>query len=70
MECVTNINVDNFDCLEPCSGFLVTGYKKSEHDENLKQDTLPMIEAYNLYKKITQIPSGFNGNNIYYSLLY
>ena len=64
IECVTKINVDDSDCLVPCSGFLVTGYKKSDHDENLKQDTLPMIEAYNRYKKITQIPSGFNGNYV------
>ena len=54
------LNVDTAGCLKPCSGLVVTGVTKSEVNKYL-ENTIPMYEAYNQYKKATTSPSGFNG---------
>ena len=63
LKCVEKIKLDTSNCLKPCSGFIVTSFYKSERQKNL-DDLFPIYGAYNIFKKITQIPSGYNGNFI------
>ena len=57
------IKFDTSNCLKPCSGFIVTSFYKSERKKNL-DDLFPIYGAYNIFKKITQNPSGYTGNFI------
>ena len=57
------IKLDTSNCLKPCSGFIVTSFYKSERQKNL-DDLFPIYGAYNIFKKITQNPSGYTGNFI------
>ena len=54
------MNPGTSTCLKPCSGLIVTGFTKSKMNEGL-ENILPMKEAYNDYKKVTQAPSAFKG---------
>ena len=54
------VQVDTSSCLKPCSGLIVTSFAKSEQHKDL--DTLfPIFGEYNLFKKVTEYPSGANG---------
>ena len=55
--------MDTSSCLKPCSGLIVTSFYKSEKQKNL-DDLFPIYGAYNIFKKITQNPSGYSGNFI------
>ena len=57
---MNQLQVDTFSCLKPCSGLIVTSFAKSEQHKDL--DTLfPIFGEYNLFKKVTEYPSGANG---------
>ena len=57
---MNQLQVDTSSCLKPCSGLIVTSFAKSEQHKDL--DTLfPIIGEYNLFKKVTEYPSGANG---------
>ena len=59
MQCVSNINVDNSKCLKPCSGLIVTSLSKEDSNKEF-ENLNSIIEDYNIYKKITQYPAGFD----------
>ena len=54
-------NVDDTNCLKHCSGLMVNSFTKSEKNKNL-EELFSAFKSYDLYKKITPRPSGFNGN--------
>ena len=61
--------MDTTNCLTPCSGLIVTSFTQSEMAFT-KEKILEMTEvedlflAYDEYKKITQYPSGYTGNDL------
>ena len=57
---MNQLQVDTSSCLKPCSGLIVTSFAKLEQNKDL--DTLfPIFGEYNLFKKVTEYPSGANG---------
>ena len=62
LECVKKVEVNDFNCLKPCSGLVVTSFTRSDPPSNL--DILfPISGQYNKYKKITEHPVGYDGNH-------
>ena len=62
LECVKKVEVNDSNCLKPCSGLVVTSFTRSDPPSNL--DILfPISGQYNKYKKITEHPVGYNGNH-------
>ena len=63
LECVKKVEVNDLsNCLKPCSGLVVTSFTRSDPPSNL--DILfPISRQYNKYKKITEHPVGYDGNN-------
>ena len=59
---MNKIEFENSNCLKPCSGFFVTSFSKSEQNRKL-EELFPIFGNYNIYKKITQYPSGYTGKN-------
>ena len=64
MECVNNIFVDTSNCLNPCSGLIVTTFTQSKEDRKL-EELFPVFEDYNKYKIITSNPFGLLGKIIH-----
>ena len=55
MECAEGVVIDNFSCLKPCSGLIVSSLSKTELKQNV-EDLLYFAEDYNTYKIITPSP--------------
>ena len=57
IKCVNEIMIDYSGCLRPCSGLIgSTNYENAE-------DRFTSFRAYDHYKRITENPSGYNGND-------
>ena len=44
LDCISNIKVDNSDCVPKCSGILVTSYEQRDAEEKLTNVEKRMIE--------------------------
>ena len=55
-----NMKVDTNRCLKSCSGLVVTSFAKSELKKDL-ETLFPILEDYNLFKRVTPYPSNTNG---------
>ena len=64
MECVNNIFVDTSNCLNPCSGLIVTTFSQTKEDRKL-EELFPVYEDYNKYKTLTTYPYGLLGKIIH-----
>ena len=54
---MNEIMIDVSGCLHPCSGLIgSTNYENAE-------DRFTTFRAYDRYKRITENPSGYNGND-------
>ena len=60
LECVNRIEVDTARCMKPCSGLIVTSFRKDSLQINW-EEKFPVLAAYDNYKIITQHPTGYNG---------
>ena len=60
-ECVKKVQNDSYNCLEPCSGLILTSFIKTDPKENLESLFSNEIAAYNDYSKWLQFPSGIKG---------
>ena len=60
LDCVKNMKVDTNRCLKSCSGLVVTSFAKSELKKDL-ETLFPILEDYNLFKRVTPYPSNANG---------
>ena len=60
LECVNRIEVDTARCIKPCSGLIVTSFRKDSLQINW-EEKFPVLAAYDHYKIITQYPTGYNG---------
>ena len=60
LECVNKIEVDTARCMKPCSGLIVTSFRKDSLQINW-EEKFPVLAAYDHYKIITQYPTGYNG---------
>ena len=62
MKCLNTLQVDNSECLEPCTGLIVTSFSKSRSSYESMEDPLTSLkEDYEKYKYVTQIPTGKPG---------
>ena len=61
-ECVKKVQNYSYNCLEPCSGLILTSFIKTDPKENLDSLFSNEIAAYNDYSKWLQFPSGIKGN--------
>ena len=48
--------------MKPYSGLIVTSFSKSD-EKKISGNLLPLLDAYNTYKKITGSPTEYNGNH-------
>ena len=64
MVCVNNIIVDTSNCLNPCSGLIVTTFTHTKEDRKL-EELFPVFEDYNKYKIMTSYPYGLQGKIIH-----
>ena len=63
LACVNKVVIETNNCRKSCSGFVVTGFSKSEINKNLV-DLLPVSRDYDDYKQRTHFPSGNTGSII------
>ena len=61
MKCLNTLQVDTSDCLEPCSGLIVTSFSKSRSLSESIEDLTSIKEDYEKYKYVTQFPTGKPG---------
>ena len=54
------VNIDSSSCLKPCSGLIVTSFSKTAVTKG-SENLVPIVNAYNKYKTITDYPRGQNG---------
>ena len=70
MKCLNTLQVDTSDCLEPCSGLIVTSFSKSRSLSESMEDPLTSIkEDYEKYKYVTQFPTGKPGLSHYLTIV-
>ena len=62
LQCTRKSEVDISNCLHPCSGLVVASFQKEDVVRNLEKLFPLVIDGYNKYKIITQVPHGYQSN--------
>ena len=62
IQCTRKSKVDISKCLHPCSGLVVASFQKEDVAKNLENLFPLVIDGYNKYKIITQVPHGYQSN--------
>ena len=44
LDCVSSIKIDNFDCLQQCSGILVPSYDEEDIEEGIKNEMVKLVK--------------------------